>query len=1422
MPRHFRPFAKRGSADPASSGTSTPDSSRVRTRLHALFNSHNLSPPNEPDRDLNEPGPSTSPRRKSRDTPQIQLEVKDEEPDFQGGQDVIRSKTFPLELEGSGGNAKPQGMAETVVIPPNKQREAIKVMVVTWNMGDALPKGDLSVLFGQIPPYQPQSPTDDLLHLDVENAHPYHIVVVAGQECPTLSNVPRGLGGGLVKGVTLRHKRDKEKNAEVNKEKDKEKQSQKDVQREKAKEEMLEILDREDSVSKSPDQGDSDEEERGKDSSDQQRSRATSPMTPHTPFLQRHQQGAKGWSQMLDDYFCGPNARTAEPVPTSYDSSSPVPRDSPFLPHPPKFPISQPSLLRSASAPITPVTTPQPIPPRAPLHGPSHLGLSPSPLARSRSSLESNSTSSSSAEGDDTFLYLDSEENRRNSREQSLSSPPRPKVERPEIIIPNDEPSSTGGGNGSYVHVVKERLLGMYLSIYVYKGCEHLIQGLDKDLVTAGLAGGRVGNKGGIGISLKLADHRFLFVNSHLAAHTGRLHARLSNIAKIKSDLRLDCFLPKDDPRANIDDITERFDTTFWCGDLNFRLELSRLHADWLIEQKKYSDLLKWDQLKLAMQDPNMNPFPGFEEGPIDFPCTFKYDVWKSVSATNREIRRTLKRRKSTASAASIEISTSATMQQRLSHVPEGDSIEEVDADEDGEEGCNPQDRRSVLGSDDDGTEAEMSRRSFESSRYTSGAGSTVGTDLEDESDEVHNQGQHSKHRAFEVALKEKTKHFLGLVKMDGILTSSPGRRGLGRRVSVKRRGSLRRPRNSGEFDPSSRRTSMSSFVSTNEREQDERNRDVPFTPVESARRISMASTRYDASAEDDPLSNRLAPPGPRSDNSHSSTTLSSPPQDGNGNRDRDAPKQPFGRRLSLMKRTMSNKSVRDGLDDEDEEDEPEVEVDRREGVYDSSKKQRVPSWCDRVLWKAHVEPDPDPESEDEADDVPVTDNHTPFHRLTTVFTNLGGHLKLQMTRTPSMEPSPIDRINVRVKSSPGIHRSGSSTPPRFGSGGRQTPANGDDSAETTFVSSPPDSPRMSASSPNGEVGLIPAPRRASPLKSNSEDDHNSRQQFSLDSNAARSAPSSRSPTSLLPSITMTRSGSAPGHSSRPISRISPPSSGSVTPIFTHPSPDPPRPKITFDSPISPTADRMRVNKDHRPRSNSDTIGIEADKGTALKKGRSSDGLIRSGSRPGSAGAIGPTDKGGAVSRPMRADSGGSLRIFDHGKRARTVSQYETSPTQADSFDHNDQGYHYDDDKPHNRLQFHSQPTSSQGYPHNQSHNSSSLNGNGNGLPRTTTIHTHTHPSATAGHGHGAREHDKNAFLRFLKDLPGWLHRSSSGPNDLGERGRHEVEVEIKEKRWKKGEVRCLHYGTIDDAGMRQLEGRSDHRPAIFTGAVYI
>lgn len=38
----------------------------------------------------------------------------------------------------------------------------------------------------------------------------------------------------------------------------------------------------------------------------------------------------------------------------------------------------------------------------------------------------------------------------------------------------------------------------------------------------------------------------------------------------------------------------------------------------------------------------------------------------------------------------------------------------------------------------------------------------------------------------------------------------------------------------------------------------------------------------------------------------------------------------------------------------------------------------------------------------------------------------------------------------------------------------------------------------------------------------------------------------------------------------------------------------------------------------------------------------------------------------------------------------------------------------------------------------------------------------------------------------------------------------------------KKGRIECLLYKSLDDREMRILEGRSDHRPVIFVGAIGI
>lgn len=128
---------------------------------------------------------------------------------------------------------------------------------------------------------------------------------------------------------------------------------------------------------------------------------------------------------------------------------------------------------------------------------------------------------------------------------------------------------------------------------------------------------------------MHFAGLRFLFVSAHLAAHQNNLAARRQNIDKIKTEMVIDDFTQKiedqhlKDELDNMPDITDRFDSCFWFGDLNFRLNISRLHADFLLKSKNWEHMLSFDQLNALMKERN-NCLRGFREAPIKFAPTYK------------------------------------------------------------------------------------------------------------------------------------------------------------------------------------------------------------------------------------------------------------------------------------------------------------------------------------------------------------------------------------------------------------------------------------------------------------------------------------------------------------------------------------------------------------------------------------------------------------------------------------------------------------------------------------------------------------------------------------------------------------------------------------------------------------------------------
>lgn len=74
--------------------------------------------------------------------------------------------------------------------------------------------------------------------------------------------------------------------------------------------------------------------------------------------------------------------------------------------------------------------------------------------------------------------------------------------------------------------------------------------------------------------------------------------------------------------------LVDHFDQVFFMGDLNFRLNISRLHADWLVQARDFANALQFDQLRAVLAEPD-GALTGFGEAPINFGPTYKYDLRK-------------------------------------------------------------------------------------------------------------------------------------------------------------------------------------------------------------------------------------------------------------------------------------------------------------------------------------------------------------------------------------------------------------------------------------------------------------------------------------------------------------------------------------------------------------------------------------------------------------------------------------------------------------------------------------------------------------------------------------------------------------------------------------------------------------------------
>ena len=169
---------------------------------------------------------------------------------------------------------------------------------------------------------------------------------------------------------------------------------------------------------------------------------------------------------------------------------------------------------------------------------------------------------------------------------------------------------------GNYQQVAIVRLVGMLLIVFARDTHIAFIKTVSIDTVGTGIMG-KMGNKGGVGVSMIVHNTSICFVNAHLAAHCEEYERRNQDYADICARLSFSKYMP---PKSFKD-----HDHIYWLGDLNYRItEMDAVIAKNHINAENYPPVLALDQL--CQQRQLGRVLQGFHEAVITFKPTYKYD----------------------------------------------------------------------------------------------------------------------------------------------------------------------------------------------------------------------------------------------------------------------------------------------------------------------------------------------------------------------------------------------------------------------------------------------------------------------------------------------------------------------------------------------------------------------------------------------------------------------------------------------------------------------------------------------------------------------------------------------------------------------------------------------------------------------------
>ncbi|ORZ41337.1 Endonuclease/exonuclease/phosphatase [Catenaria anguillulae PL171] len=181
-----------------------------------------------------------------------------------------------------------------------------------------------------------------------------------------------------------------------------------------------------------------------------------------------------------------------------------------------------------------------------------------------------------------------------------------------------------------YTILSARQLVGLVLIVAVHERIRPAIRNVEWASVGCGVMG-VLGNKGGVAVRFWVYDSRVCIVNAHLAADYAQLARRNSDFHEIRRRL----WFRKED--GGVGAVDEPGTLVFWIGDMNYRLQGTQERVVQIINENRLDSLLVTDQLKQAMA--KGDAFAGFQEPPITFPPTYKYDIGTTVWDTSEKRR---------------------------------------------------------------------------------------------------------------------------------------------------------------------------------------------------------------------------------------------------------------------------------------------------------------------------------------------------------------------------------------------------------------------------------------------------------------------------------------------------------------------------------------------------------------------------------------------------------------------------------------------------------------------------------------------------------------------------------------------------------------------------------------------------------------